>query len=519
MRARYRGRCGCSDALLRQAGGQLVAARRPREPAALRLQPDQAAPRRRHPDRAAAVGRRGDRDGAGRHQRGRSAARSARRPRRVVRVAGGDDAAAVVGGGVERVAELRHRRPPDRHQSGDERAGEERPGLRDDASGVEPRAQLLPAPGEARAEVLQEQRHPGQRAVDRRRVRDLVVEQLDETVDGRVGRSQAAAACAAASAGDSSPARIRAASAIASSTPEAYAPRVHSARHGVGEEHEALRPRRADPPRAARARDRRRRAADGRPSWCRSTSTTTTAPGRWTRPRRGSASTFVARARRRRRHRRAGALAGGDHRLSRHRARAAARPERDRGRPDAPLRAGRPRHARGRRHPRRRARTAVTTRSSPTSRSRTSPTARGCSPPATGALVPGGGMYIEELHAPLGADAAQREALRVKVQCRYVSAARRVSPALLDAGSRDGRPEGRDGRLAAGHGPSACRPRSRADRERSVRVHAQEVATAWRTSTRRWRASTPTRAGAPGSPRSAHSGAAQISRLRQASLR
>jgi cyclopropane fatty-acyl-phospholipid synthase-like methyltransferase len=90
------------------------------------------------------------------------------------------------------------------------------------------------------------------------------------------------------------------------------------------------------------------------------------------------------------------------------------------------------------------------------------------------ALVPGGGMYIEDFTLRSEPTPEQREVLRVKVQCPYVPPPDTYRRDILDAGfaavdledvTADWTAFTAD-RLAA----------SRADRERLIRVHGQDVA-------------------------------------------
>ena len=120
------------------------------------------------------------------------------------------------------------------------------------------------------------------------------------------------------------------------------------------------------------------------------------------------------------------------------------------------------------------------------------------------ALVPGGGMYIEDFTLRSEPTPAQREALRVKVQCPYVPPPDVYRQDILDAGFErvelgTSRPTGRRSRRSVW-------PRSAATATAWCASTARRSPTAWRTSSQRWPASTPTASwAAPASPRAADS--------------
>ena len=90
------------------------------------------------------------------------------------------------------------------------------------------------------------------------------------------------------------------------------------------------------------------------------------------------------------------------------------------------------------------------------------------------ALVPGGGMYIEDFTLRSEPTPAQREALRVKVQCPYVPPPDVYRRHILDAGFErvDLEDVTSDWTAFTAERLAAFRD----DRDRLVRVHGEEVA-------------------------------------------
>lgn len=90
------------------------------------------------------------------------------------------------------------------------------------------------------------------------------------------------------------------------------------------------------------------------------------------------------------------------------------------------------------------------------------------------ALRDGGGMYLEDFTLRAEPNAAQREALRVKVQCPYVPPPDRYRRDILDAGFAEVDLEDVTASWADFTADRAAA--FRADRERRVRVHGEELA-------------------------------------------
>ena len=175
----------------RAAGQALAGVGRRGITRARNLEPEQAAARGRDPDRAAAVAGMGDRHQARRDRRRRAAARAAGRARQVPGIAGRPEQHRL-GRGAE--AELRRVGAAEDHQAGALVADHDLGVDRGARVGEEARARRQRHSGLGAAEVLEQERHAGQR---RRAVvafggrARLIVDPRDHGIEGRVQRLDA----------------------------------------------------------------------------------------------------------------------------------------------------------------------------------------------------------------------------------------------------------------------------------------------------------------------------------------
>ena len=151
--------------------------------------PTQTAGRRRRADRAEAIGRMGDRQHAGRDRRRSATARARRCPLQVPGIARGAIEPGLAGEAEPELAAARL--AVDHHAGTLEPADMEAvPGRRRQV-GEEAAAARGPGAGERRAQILQQERHAGERPLRQAcldGLRGVVVELHHDRVDGRVAR-------------------------------------------------------------------------------------------------------------------------------------------------------------------------------------------------------------------------------------------------------------------------------------------------------------------------------------------